>query len=715
MTMKKISFALLLISSYASAQPGYTKISARYSWLAVKADSGMHVPGYNGVPSDRVGVWVGDGAIACDTLNGHFYYRNGGTWIRVAKFSDLPATRFGVSGEDATAGQNRTFQQAGFNFRIENAANNQYFLLQPSAGRIEFYAESVDGFKSVAIDGTPDDIFLQAIDSSRNYLVGVGVGGTVDGTGTLLQASNSQVGISFINIKADSIVYKPHLGKMNIDTLRNWLATDVSDTTYKKPMTYDTRNGRWEYGNWHGGSGGATPTLQQVLDAGSTLTSSENIATGANTLTVSTGTTLVVPLNVTSTDVPSAVFLNNSITQAGLRISKQTSATTQKAVGLNILHTTSGTPDVGFGSSIEFESETVSGQNVQGYFNFNWADPITASRTSHADILGIDNAVTETFMNIQPSGVVRVNNLADTLATKAYARSVGGGGGGDVFKVGTPANNQLGVWTGDGTIEGPTTLTYDGTQLYNSATQTTNSGLRINNIEVQGFAVNNAWFGDNIFYDGNFKYRDNGYATQFYFYTGEAQFRLSGSGSAGSIVAQVIPIKINANQTVGIGGDMSATAATFTGAALLASSTGVIINEDGADKDTRIEGDTDPNLIVADAGIDKVGIKTASPHSSLHVNGSFAKYYLATESGITLDASHSIVEVTATGQTITLPTAVGIEGRIYTIILSASGSATVATTSSQNINGATTYSLASQYKYVTVVSNGTQWYVIANN
>ena len=28
------------------------------------------------------------------------------------------------------------------------------------------------------------------------------------------------------------------------------------------------------------------------------------------------------------------------------------------------------------------------------------------------------------------------------------------GGGGDVFKVGTPANNQLGVWTGDGTIEG---------------------------------------------------------------------------------------------------------------------------------------------------------------------------------------------------------------------------------------------------------------------
>ena len=34
-------------------------------------------------------------------------------------------------------------------------------------------------------------------------------------------------------------------------------------------------------------------------------------------------------------------------------------------------------------------------------------------------------------------------------------------GGGDVSKVGTPVNNQVGVWTGDGTIEGDTALTFD--------------------------------------------------------------------------------------------------------------------------------------------------------------------------------------------------------------------------------------------------------------
>ena len=36
-------------------------------------------------------------------------------------------------------------------------------------------------------------------------------------------------------------------------------------------------------------------------------------------------------------------------------------------------------------------------------------------------------------------------------------------GSGDVSKVGTPANDQIGVWTGDGTIEGDTDFTFDGT------------------------------------------------------------------------------------------------------------------------------------------------------------------------------------------------------------------------------------------------------------
>jgi hypothetical protein len=38
-------------------------------------------------------------------------------------------------------------------------------------------------------------------------------------------------------------------------------------------------------------------------------------------------------------------------------------------------------------------------------------------------------------------------------------------GSGDVSKVGTPVDNQIAVWTGDGTVEGTTAFTWDGTNL----------------------------------------------------------------------------------------------------------------------------------------------------------------------------------------------------------------------------------------------------------
>lgn len=109
------------------------------------------------------------------------------------------------------------------------------------------------------------------------------------------------------------------------------------------------------------------------------------------------------------------------------------------------------------------------------------------------------------------------------------------------------------------------------------------------------------------------------------------------------------------------------------------------------------------------------GFSNSSPASTVDINGSFAMKYAATATSITLGISNCVVNVTATGQTITLPTAVGITGRIYTIKLTASGTGTVATTSSQTIDSSTTYSLASQYKYVTVQSTGANWIVIANN
>jgi len=83
------------------------------------------------------------------------------------------------------------------------------------------------------------------------------------------------------------------------------------------------------------------------------------------------------------------------------------------------------------------------------------------------------------FPNLEESAVLlcvltvqsNCTDLTDsTRATFTYASkfgetqaSGGSGGSGDVTKVGTPVNNQVGVWTGDGTIEGDTALTFDTT------------------------------------------------------------------------------------------------------------------------------------------------------------------------------------------------------------------------------------------------------------
>lgn len=49
--------------------------------------------------------------------------------------------------------------------------------------------------------------------------------------------------------------------------------------------------------------------------------------------------------------------------------------------------------------------------------------------------------------------------------TSAIQTQINAKGTGNVTKVGTPVDNQIGVWTGDGTIEGDASLTYDGTNL----------------------------------------------------------------------------------------------------------------------------------------------------------------------------------------------------------------------------------------------------------
>jgi hypothetical protein len=47
---------------------------------------------------------------------------------------------------------------------------------------------------------------------------------------------------------------------------------------------------------------------------------------------------------------------------------------------------------------------------------------------------------------------------------------------------------------------------------------------------------------------------------------------------------------------------------------------GTVINEDGADSDTRIESDNQANMLFVDASADKIGIMTNAPTEALDIN-----------------------------------------------------------------------------------------------
>jgi len=82
----------------------------------------------------------------------------------------------------------------------------------------------------------------------------------------------------------------------------------------------------------------------------------------------------------------------------------------------------------------------------------------------------------------------------------------------------------------------------------------------------------------------------------------------------------------------------------------------------------------------------EVGIGTTSPTSTLHTT-SFATAYVAKTANYTATISDYTVHFTSGTSTFTFPTAVGVTGRIYVVRNDSGNTLTLATNSSQTING----------------------------
>lgn len=85
--------------------------------------------------------------------------------------------------------------------------------------------------------------------------------------------------------------------------------------------------------------------------------------------------------------------------------------------------------------------------------------------------------------------------------------------------------------------------------------------------------------------------------------------------------------------------------------------------------------------------------------------------YVAKTSTYPITTTDYTIDCTSGTFTVTLPTAIGSDGKIYNIKNSGTGVITVATTSSQTIDGALTRTLA-QYDNLQIQSTGANWIII---
>ena len=205
------------------------------------------------------------------------------------------------------------------------------------------------------------------------------------------------------------------------------------------------------------------------------------------------------------------------------------------------------------------------------------------------------------------------------------------------------ANGRLGI----GTASPSFNLDVNGTARFQDAiTVGTNTFLNKLNasfgtIGIQSYAVNNAWFGDNIVFNSGWKRIAAGFTGLFYFAGNEGQFRWGTNGTAGSSItngssgAGLISFKMNVDGTA-VMGDLSATQGNYTGASFILF---------GSSKNIGINTTTDAGFRLDVNG-------TARINNTLTVNNSSSNQQILVESDRGTGAANaSIVEFRNTNAT----------------------------------------------------------------
>lgn len=159
----------------------------------------------------------------------------------------------------------------------------------------------------------------------------------------------------------------------------------------------------------------------------------------------------------------------------------------------------------------------------------------------------------------------------------------------------------------------------------------------------------------------------------------------------------------------GTGTDGNASAISIQLAGAGTASQGIFMDSTGATtgKLLNLRNNGTEFLTLSSAGF--LGLTTATPNSTLNINGSVATAYRAITALRTLDSTDYFIDCTANTFTVTLPTAVGVTGRTYIIKNSGTGVITIDGNGTETIDGALTQVLGTQYDFYRITSDGANW------
>ncbi len=114
----------------------------------------------------------------------------------------------------------------------------------------------------------------------------------------------------------------------------------------------------------------------------------------------------------------------------------------------------------------------------------------------------------------------------------------------------------------------------------------------------------------------------------------------------------------------------------------------------------------------------QIGVGTATPNSTLDVRGSLSTAYRAfSTSGSAVITDNMLVFTGTSAATLTLPDATACSGRTYWVKSTSSNASalTIATTSSQTIDGLASWTVTQTNKVIALISNGANWLVTTEN